>query len=69
MSINFRFYNSFEKGDTRCDATFMPSYRKKESGELYVYGTHVCKIWALSMLREIESMMVILFFTVYPGYI
>ena len=36
-------YNSFEKGDTRCDATFMPSYRKKESGELYVYGTHVCK--------------------------
>ena len=25
-------YNSFEKGDTRCDATFMPSYRKKESG-------------------------------------
>ena len=21
----------------------MPSYRKKESGELYIYGTHVCK--------------------------
>ena len=39
----YALYEKFEENDTRRDATFMPSYRKKESGELYIYGTHVCK--------------------------
>ncbi len=36
-------YEKFEDSDSRREATFMPSYRKKESRELYIYGTHVCK--------------------------
>ena len=39
----FALYEKFEDSDSRREATFMPSYRKKESGELYIYGTHVCK--------------------------
>ena len=39
----FALYEKFEDSDSRREATFMPSYRKKESRELYIYGTHVCK--------------------------
>ena len=65
----FALYEKFEDSDSRREATFMPSYRKKESEELYIYGTMYVRIWVLSMLRGTEFMMVILFFIVYPGYI
>lgn len=65
----YALYEKFEENDTRRDATFMPSYRKKESGELYIYGTHVCKNLGSLNAQGTEFMMVILFFIVYPGYI
>ena len=69
MSISSPLYEKFEDSDSRREATFMPSYRKKESGELYIYGTHVCKNLGSLNAQGTEFMMVILFFIVYPGYI
>lgn len=36
-------FKSFDNEDTRKYATFMPSFRKDEAGELVLYGTHVVK--------------------------
>lgn len=36
-------YDMYEAGDTRRDATFLASYKKKDDGTLYRYGTHVRK--------------------------
>lgn len=40
---NMLLYKSFDGEDFRKDATFMPSFRKDENDELYLYGTHVQK--------------------------
>ena len=36
-------FNSFDKADTRLDATFLGSYRYNSDGELYLYGVHTVK--------------------------
>lgn len=65
----FALYEKFEDSDSRREATFMPSYRKRKV-ENYTYMVPMyVRIWVLSMLRGTEFMMVILFFIVYPGYI
>ena len=70
MSINFRFIIDFVKGVILVVTPHLCLHigKRKVENCMYMVLMYV-KIWALSMLREIESMMVILFFTVYPGYI
>lgn len=36
-------YKSFDEDDSRKNATFIPSFKKNENDELYLYGTHVLK--------------------------
>lgn len=36
-------FESFDKNDTRRNATFIASYSKNTNGSLELYGTHVCK--------------------------
>ena len=44
LEYKIELYNSFDDKDTRKDATFIASYNKDaETGELSLYGTHVCK--------------------------
>lgn len=40
---NELLFRSFDREDSRRDATFIGSYRRNEANELYLYGTHVRK--------------------------
>lgn len=62
-------YNSFEKGDTRCDASLCLHIGKKEVENCMYMVLMYVKFGLSQCSGKIESMMVILFFTVYPGYI
>lgn len=69
MSINFRFIIVLKKVILVVTPHLcLHIGKRKVENCMYMVLMYV-KIWALSMLREIESMMVILFFIVYPGYI
>lgn len=45
QSLEYRLglFESYEAGDTRRDATFIASYKKRDDGSLTIHGTHVRK--------------------------